>query len=636
MILVCCMGVYLYFDSFIQQNREKVNDRIICDIYEDVRKANEKLHTQITGKHIQELANLQEVIDITVNPENEKSMAVVRGLYLTLEEKANLTRMVVLNQDRDILINESNQQALVIPADFFKSDVIKALCKSAAASWDHQGQMVLMQGRPGFVVVSAVIDDDDTVRGFVLGFVSVKYLAQTLSKRLDAHIAFEAYDHSLSGSTDEAFLKALNTKALANVKSYESFIIHTSKAALLTHAIPLFAGGQPGNGSRYLVSKDYTTQYAQAGKLRFWRFVIVSMVIITGITIAFYFLKKLFYPLLQVKEAMKEIAEGDGDLTQRIKVIDKDEVGELAECFNTFTEKIRATILEISQNACQLDNSSTELARISEDMSTNATQTSSKAGRVSCVCKEMAEKMVTVATVMEQTSTNTDLIASAAEEMSATINEIACNTAKARDISNDAARHSQEISEKIATLNKVAQGIGQITETITEISEQTNLLALNATIEAARAGEAGKGFVVVANEIKELSSQTAAATQHIKKQIDEVQSTTTGTVSEINQIMTVISDVNDIIGVIAASIEEQSATTQEIARNISQASNGLQEINSKVNQSSAVSDEISLNIEEVNDAAGLIATSSSDVNISAEDMSQMSATLNTLVQRFRI
>ncbi len=98
----------------------------------------------------------------------------------------------------------------------------------------------------------------------------------------------------------------------------------------------------------------------------------------------------------------------------------------------------------------------------------------------------------------------------------------------------------------MTALGMAAQAIGQVTETITEISGQTNLLALNATIEAVRAGEAGKGFAVVANEIKELAKQTAEATQAIKGKIEDVQTPTASTVTEIDQISTVINGVNEI------------------------------------------------------------------------------------------
>ena len=139
-----------------------------------------------------------------------------------------------------------------------------------------------------------------------------------------------------------------------------------------------------------------------------------------------------------------------------------------------------------------------------------------------------------------------------------------------------------------------------MTETITEISEQTNLLALNATIEAARAGEAGKGFAVVANEIKELARQTAAATVNIKDRINEIQSTTSTTVVDIEKISKVIIEINNVISGIATAVEEQSVASNEIAGNISQASQGLVEVNENVAQSTTVVADITREIAEIN------------------------------------
>ena len=111
-------------------------------------------------------------------------------------------------------------------------------------------------------------------------------------------------------------------------------------------------------------------------------------------------------------------------------------------------------------------------------------------------------------------------------EMTSTINEIARNSEKARTITHESASRAQDVAVKVNALGNAAQEVGNVTETITEISAQTNLLALNATIEAARAGEAGKGFADVANEIKELARQTAEATLEIKGQIEGIQNST--------------------------------------------------------------------------------------------------------------
>jgi methyl-accepting chemotaxis protein len=319
-----------------------------------------------------------------------------------------------------------------------------------------------------------------------------------------------------------------------------------------------------------------------------------------------------------------------------MKIAVKNEVDEMKGWFNTFVGQIHRIVSEVSSNADKVESSASELSGIAGKMSEGALETSQRANTVSAASEEMSTNLTNVAAAVEQSSTNATMVATSAEEMTATINEIAQNAEKARTVSSDAANKSRGASEKMDELDRLAQTIGKVTETITEISEQTNLLALNATIEAARAGEAGKGFSVVANEIKDLAKQTAEATLDIKQQIEAVQATTGSTVSDINTISEVISSVNDIVATIAAAVEEQTAATGEIAANIAQASQGIQEVNENVNQSSNASEEIAVNITEVNQSTDEMASSSDQVKNSADDLRKMSGTLNEIVRRFVI
>jgi hypothetical protein len=126
--------------------------------------------------------------------------------------------------------------------------------------------------------------------------------------------------------------------------------------------------------------------------------------------------------------------------------------------------------------------------------------------------------------------------------------------------------------------------IGNVIKVISSIAQQTNLLALNATIEAARAGEAGKGFAVVANEVKELASQTGKATQEITKKIETIQSDSKNAVDAIAEISGAIEKINGYTGNIAASVEEQAATTNEVTRIISESAEGVKQISENIVQ----------------------------------------------------
>ena len=274
-------------------------------------------------------------------------------------------------------------------------------------------------------------------------------------------------------------------------------------------------------------------------------------------------------PIRGVVERLKDIAQGEGDLTQRMPEDRRDEVGDLARWFNLFLEKLHVIIRDITGSAETLRFSSGMLVDLSSGMASSVESVTSNAGELNNDTDGINSTMNSVASAMEQTATNVNLIASSAEEMSSTIGEIARNTEEMRTKSNGAVTQAKTACDKITRLVDAVNKIGRVSETISEISEQTNLLALNATIEAARAGASGKGFAVVANEIKELASQTADATQEIAAQIQEIQQTASGSVEEVEAITTIIGEVDHVFGAIAESIEEQSAGDQRDRRQLS-------------------------------------------------------------------
>ncbi|MBU1170091.1 MAG: HAMP domain-containing protein [Proteobacteria bacterium] len=341
-------------------------------------------------------------------------------------------------------------------------------------------------------------------------------------------------------------------------------------------------------------------------------------------------------PIKQMIERVKDMAQGEGDLTVRLNVTSKDEMSELAGWLNVFVANLQAMIKQVSGNSESLNVSSDHLSKLSRQMSGDAGNMSEKADVVASSGVEMSSNMVSVASAMEEVSINMNMVATAAEQMTSTIDEIAKNSEKARSVTVDAVSRAQGTSAKVDDLGQAAQKIGKVTEVITEISEQTNLLALNATIEAARAGEAGKGFAVVANEIKALAMQTAQATREIKDNITGIQESTSGTVSEIAQILKTINHVNDIVSTIATAVEEQSATAREIASNVNQASLGLNEVNTNVAHSSQVSSGISNDMADVNKAASNISHSSSQIDQQLNDLHHLSEELKNMVRQFKV
>ncbi len=379
-----------------------------------------------------------------------------------------------------------------------------------------------------------------------------------------------------------------------------------------------------------------TAKEAAADATRAETLIIVLMLVafVIGAIAALLIVRSITGPVALTVQLAESMAKGD--LTAKLAIDQKDEIGVMAKSMNGTLGQLRSMISEIITGINTLSTSSTDLAAVSRQLSSSAHETAQKSGTVATAAEEMSSNIHSVSAAMEQSSSNVSLVATATEEMTATVNEISQSAEKARDVSEKAVKQSQATSDKITALGESARKVGKVTETITEISEQTNLLALNATIEAARAGEAGKGFAVVANEIKELARQTAAATVDIKSQISDMQTNTNSTIVDIEEITAVILEINNVINGIAAAVVQQSAATNEIAGNISQASQGIMEVNENVAQSTVVIAEITQNIAEINQEATQVGESSSQVQASAQGLSDLAGQLQELMKKFKV
>ena len=192
------------------------------------------------------------------------------------------------------------------------------------------------------------------------------------------------------------------------------------------------------------------------------------------------------------------------------------------------------------------------------------------------------ERSTAVAAAAVQASANVQTVAAAAEQLSASVREISQQTATSGAISEKAVRTADQTTNTVGKLAEAAKRIGVVVDLINGIAGQTNLLALNATIEAARAGEAGKGFAVVAQEVKTLADQTAKATAEIGAQINDIQTASAKSATEIAQIGEIIQSMNEITATIASAVTQQNAATDEIARNVHEAARGTSEVSSNI------------------------------------------------------
>jgi methyl-accepting chemotaxis protein len=370
-------------------------------------------------------------------------------------------------------------------------------------------------------------------------------------------------------------------------------------------------------------------------------FIMIAVSITIGLVLAILIIvftaRGITRPINKAITVLKEAARRN--LTVTISEEDqnrKDELGEMSRSISQMVNNTRTSITSIQSSTQVLASASTELSSISEEMTSNASASSAKTNAVAIASEELSANSLSVASGMEQASSGLSSVATATEEMTATINEIANNSEKARTTTNEATRQADSISVTMKNLGFAALEIGKVSETINSISAQTNLLALNATIEAARAGAAGKGFAVVANEIKELAQQTAAATGEIKNKIASVQTSASGAVASIEQIVRVIKEVNDIVNAIASAIEEQSVVTRDNAVHIAHANSGVKDASGRVSQNTVVIREITEDITLVSSSANQMSTSSTQVRTSAAELSRLAENLHTMLMQYQV
>jgi methyl-accepting chemotaxis protein len=346
--------------------------------------------------------------------------------------------------------------------------------------------------------------------------------------------------------------------------------------------------------------------------------------------------RRITRPIRRAADMLRDISEGEGDLTRRLVVDTSDEIGDMARYFNQFVEKLQLLIGRIASNAATVASSATELSAVSSETAQSVQTISDRTTTVAAAAEEASASTGTMAGNISAAASDLHSVASATEEMNSTINELASSSGKARAISGEATRQAEQVSAAMQGLGRDANEIGKVTEAITAISAQTSLLALNATIEAARAGAAGKGFTVVAGEIKELAQQTAAATDEIKGRIGAIQGSTSGAIRDIQAIAAVIRQMDEIVSVIAGAIDEQAAVTREVAANIAHAAAGVHDSNQQVAETAEVSRSIARDISIVQSAVGGVASGGQHIRTSASELSSLAEQLQALVGRFKV
>ncbi|MEX6502694.1 methyl-accepting chemotaxis protein [Pseudomonas sp. 25A3E] len=348
---------------------------------------------------------------------------------------------------------------------------------------------------------------------------------------------------------------------------------------------------------------------------------LVAAAVLFGGLVAYGVVAALLRSLRQINLMLQDMAEGEGDLTKRLPVHGRDDLGQLASNFNTFVEKIRATVAQVAQASQTLERAGEGLQASAQRAHQDVELQREESAQIASAMTQMAASAQEMARSAEQgRQLSVDTRQAAAQGLTRVQDN--------RQVMHSLTDKVERLAVVVEALSSDSERIGSVLAVIRSIAEQTNLLALNAAIEAARAGDQGRGFAVVADEVRSLAQRTQASTEEIQGIIGALQDRSQSSIAMMGESQQAVALASD-------SAEQTSASLQRITAAVDAIDQSIQQMATAAAEQAKVAEEVGVGVVRANDISEDTYATVERTRAAAQSIADLESQLSRLIDQFQ-